>query len=413
MANLEESNKSLINIWIRFNSNIGALYSFTEKVTEIADEEDREKLKIISAKLAGLFRDNPGEVEKEITRFFPSIDNLDIYPDIRNDESTKEVLEEFKDTSFIEQVQGWEKKHPFKSQKFAEILFSAFTDPPMNGVILRKSILISLVTFLEILVQDVFASHFMAQGETKKKAFDLANGFSKGWGQKLSNLEKIGLGTLAQSKYREEIIEIAKRRNLLVHNDGVIDDDYLAKAPQKYKSLKPGSIFIVSTRYLQRALDIAYTFGLYLCIAQWKANNLPIKKQSDEIDKVILSTLNQKRYSLVIEITDHLNDENLPELIPERLLVDRAIAFRELGQAKQVSKIVSVLRQRNNHWSISVSIAMLTNDIADLQKKLKDNRVPGNISYWPLFDPIKNEIWFKQLFILKNKAVMTKSRKKR
>ena len=413
MLNKEEKSKQLLNLWTSFNSNIGALYSFFEKVTELADEADKEKIKAISAKLAGLFRDNPDEVEMEIASLFPSIDDLDIYPDIRNNESIKEMMEELKDASFIEQVKGWEKKHPFKSQKFMEILLSAFTDPPMSGVMLRRSMLVSLVTFLEILVQDAFVSHFLVQCETKEKALKLADGMSKGWGQRLSNLEKIGLGSLAQSKYREEIIEITKRRNLLVHNDGVVDDDYLEKAPQKYKSLKPGSIFIVSTKYLQRALDIAYTFGLYLCVSQWKLNSIPETAQSKEIDKLLIPSLNQKRYSLVLEITNHLSDESLPKQVPQRFLADRAIAFRELGQTREVRKIISKLEKLDDHWSNSVAIAMLTNNIADLQKTLKDDKVPANISYWPLFDPVKNEIWFKQLFLQKNKREMAKMRNKR
>lgn len=402
-SELVNEQRNILNIWLRFNSNIGALYSFSEKVTELADESDREKIKAISAKLAGLFRDNPGEVEKEIASLFPSIDDLDIYPDIRNNESVKELLEELKDTSFIEQVKGWEKKHPFKSQKFAEILFSAFIDPPMNGVILRKSILISLVTFLEILIQDVFVSHFLAQGEIKKKALELADGMSNSWGKRLSNLEIIGIGTLAQSKYREEIIEITKRRNLLVHNDGVVDDDYLGKAPQKFKSIKPGSVFIVSTQYLQRALDITYAFGLYLCIKQWKLNHIPEIEQSKEIDKLLIPALNKRRYKLVLEITNHLSDECLPIQMPQRFLADRAIAYRELGQAKEVKKIITKLEKLNDHWSNSVAIAMLTNNLADLQKVLKDNRIPANISSWPLFDPVKDEIWFKNIFMQKNK----------
>ncbi|MBK6793019.1 MAG: hypothetical protein IPG80_10885 [Anaerolineales bacterium] len=225
---------------------------------------------------------------------------------------------------------------------------------------------------------------------------------SKSWGKRLSNLEKIGLGTLAQLKYKEEIIEIIKRRNLLVHNDGIVDETYLEKAPQN-TGLKPGSIFIVSTKYFQRALDIAYAFGFYLCIKQWKLSNIPELEQSKEIDKFLIPSLNQKRYSLVLEITNHITDECLPNQLPQRFLADRAIAFRELGQTKEVTKIVVKLKELDDHWSKSVAIAMLTNNITDLQKILKDDRVPANISYWPLFDPVKNELWFKQLFLQKNK----------
>ena len=406
-----DKERKILYIWMRFNSNIGALYSFYEKVTILADETDREKIRALSIRLATLFRDDPEKVEKEIASLFPSIDDLDIYPDIRNIESVKELLEEIKDASFIEQAKEWESKHPFKSQKFVEILFSAFADPPMSGVLLRRSMLVSLVTFLEILVQDVFVNHFMGKGETKKAALELAEEMSKGWGKRLSNLEKIGLGTLAQSKYKEEFIEITKRRNLLVHNDGVVDDGFIEKTPKKFKSLKPGSIFIVSSKYLQRALDIAYTFGLYLCVKLWKFSKLPELEQSKEIDKLLIPALNKKRYSLVLEITKHLSDESLPTQMPQRFLVDRAIAFRELGQTKEVRNIVSKLERLDYHWSNSVAIAMLTNNMVELQKILKDNKVPANISSWPLFDPIKHEVWFKTIFMLKNKNTFRAQKK--
>jgi len=410
----DEKKKLLFSTWMRFNSNIGALYSFFEKTMELVDATDKEKIKKLSSKLAALLKEKPGDVEKELSVFFPSIDDLDIYPDIRNNDSVKEMMEAFQDSSFIDLALEWERKKPFKSQKFIELIYSAFIDPPMSGVILRKSMLITLMTFLEMLMEDMFVNFHLICGETKESAIQLAKEITDGgWGKRFSNLEKIGLGTQAQSKCKDKVIEMAKRRNLLVHNDGVVDKDYIEKAPQKYKSITPGSIFVVSTNYFQNAIDTVYTLGFFLCIASWKKNGVPEKEQNKKIDEFMIPILNQKRYNLVLELTKNLHDTELPQLASQRLLVDRAIAFRELGETRQVSKIISKLEKLDFHWSISVAIAMLSNKVEELQKLLIDKQVPSNISYWPLFDPVKNEIWFKKIFMLKNKQNFPKRGNKR
>lgn len=377
MLNQEDRKKLLFNTWMRFNSNMGSLYAFFEKATELLDASDRAKVKEISSKLAILLKESPEQVEQDMEIFFPSLDDLDIYPDIRNSDSVKEMYAAFQDSVFKDKILEWEQKHPFKSRKFLEIVYSAFIDPPISGIILRKSMLVTLMTFLEMLYQEMIVNHHLIHGETKEQAIQHAKETEEGWGKRFSYVEKIGLGIRMQSRYKDKIVEMAKRRNLLVHNDGVVDDGYLEKAPQQYKSLKPGTIFIVSTQYFQSAIDIAYTLGFHLCLASWRANGVPDAEQNKQMDAFMIPTLNQRRHKLVLEITKFLNEAEFPRHSYERLLVDRAIAFRELGETKKVSKIISKLRSADDHWSIRVAIAMLANDINSLQRELKSNRVPA------------------------------------
>jgi hypothetical protein len=52
----DQIRKHYIAAWTRFNSNVSALYSFFEKLTEIADTFDKEKIKRMSIDLAPLFK---------------------------------------------------------------------------------------------------------------------------------------------------------------------------------------------------------------------------------------------------------------------------------------------------------------------------------------------------------------------
>jgi hypothetical protein len=81
--------------------------------------------------------------------------------------------------------------------------------------------LVMLVSFLEILFQDVILQAHMADGDTKKEALKFAN--LDGWGQRLSILKQSGLASDKLAKFETPIIEFAKLRNLMVHNNGVID----------------------------------------------------------------------------------------------------------------------------------------------------------------------------------------------
>ena len=392
-----------LNTWMRFSSNMGALYSFFEKVTETADEFDKDKIKKLATDLAILLKDDPIAVEEDLSRYFPSIDNLDVYPDIRKDDSVREMMTAFQESDFISKVLDWEKRHPYKSQKFLKIIYSAFNDPPIMGITLRKSMLITLVTFFEMLLGDLFTNYSLSRHETKEAAIELLNEMMNvGWGKRLTNLKKIGVDSKAQKKYTNEIIEITKRRNLLVHNDGVVDDKYLANAPQQYKDLTPGSILVVSTHYFQRAIDIVYSLGFLLCFISWQVNKIDKKVQHRKLDEFIIMLLNQKRYSLVLELTEAAKTIEISEEIRQRMLANRAIAFRELGKGKDVKKIITKLTQSEHDWQIDVAIFMLRQDYASLKSQLEYARETyGNINkifYWPLFDPVREEIWFKTIF---------------
>ena len=406
--NKDQLEKIHISAWTRFNSNVGAIYSFFEKVTEVAHALDKEKIKKMSIELASLFKEKPEIIEKDLLKYLPSVDDLDVYPDVRNDNSVKEMMAALRDSELIDAMQAWEKKHPYKSQKFLKILYSTFNDPPIKGIILRKSMLVMLITFFEMLFEDLFVNYHLSQNESRDNALVLAKKMLEdGWGKRLSSLSETGIVVDAQLKYVNEIIEITKRRNLIVHNDGVVDDKYIRNAPQKYKNLTPGSTLVVSTHYFQRAIDIIYSLGFLLCMASWRVNKINEQEQYRKLDEFVISSLNQKRYSLVLELTKNLDDIEISDIVRQRMMVDRAIVFRELGKNKEVERIVSKLVASDHDWQIDAAICMLSNNYYELKRQLEHAHEKygniGKLSAWPLFEPIKDEAWFRIVFTRRSK----------
>ncbi len=387
MLSQEEKAKMIQNVWLRFNSNIGALYAMFENIPSFADQIDKTKIKEIANELAFIFKDKPEIVENDISKYIPSVDDLDVYPDFHKDDSIKEIIHAFQDQEIKDAMLQWEAKKPYRSERFKRLFSSVFNNPPMNGVLIRRSMLVSLVTFLEIFLEGTYISHYLALGEIKESAQKTTDKLMKGgWQKRLENLQVIGLDTSITSKYIGEVFEIAQRRNLLVHNDGVVDDDYKKRISNRYEV---GDNLLVSTKYFQRAIDIFHILGFVLSYSQLEQYEENRQALYNKLDEFVLDSLGRKRYSLVLELSENSANLNFPENKQQIVMVNRAIAYRELGRIEEVERIVSLLASVEHDWQIDMAISMLVNDISSLKRQIKDAPdVPNivRISTWQLLN---------------------------
>lgn len=400
----DKGSKLVQGAWTRFNSNLGSLYAFFEALTKTADEVDKRKLHELANELSFVFKDKPEIIEKDFARYIPSVDDLDVFPDFRKDDTIQAVVSAFRDEDVLNAIREWEEKHPHRSQRLVRAFSSAFNSPPMNGVMIRRSMLVSLVTFLEIYLEDLHKNNHLVQGmslaDAKKGA---QKAMRKDWRSKLTGVEKIDLSLPAIPKFVDEIYEFTQRRNLLVHNDGVVDESYKKNVQCDYDL---GDHLLVSTQYFQRAIDLVHLFGFLLFYKQ--LSHCVTNKQNlyNKLDEFILTSLDQKRYSLILELSENMDSLDLPGYKQQIVLVNKAIAYRELGKADEVTMIASHLESVGHDWQIDMAISMLRNDVDALKKQIEQApNTPGimRVASWPLFDPVKNEVWFKVAFMKKSK----------
>ncbi|MFT3895292.1 MAG: hypothetical protein QM730_27015 [Anaerolineales bacterium] len=181
--------------------------------------------------------------------------------------------------------------------------------------------------------------------------------------------------------------------------------------------LKPGTILAVSTKRLQNILDLIFSFGIVLCQSHWSSYEPNSKERKDKIDQLILTSFDDRRYSFIIQLTERLMVLDLPINIKQRLLVDKAVALREMNQPDDVAHIVSELENVEHDWQIAIAISTLKKDYATLRAQLAQAHSKYKIqtyAHWPLFETIKNEIWFKiALTQSRKKADFPKDKKKR
>jgi len=150
---LPPPNEVFFQIWHKFTANIGSLWLFSNQITQMADKLDQDKVREIALEMADIFDNDPKEVEKEFLAFLPSLDDLDIYPNFYKNANVRETFQLFKSSDFKERVLDWAVENVAKAQKLVHIVTTYFAEPPANGVILRRSALVTLVSFLEVFVE--------------------------------------------------------------------------------------------------------------------------------------------------------------------------------------------------------------------------------------------------------------------
>ena len=66
-----------------------------ENLSVLAEDGDKVEIREIADELPFIFKNKPEIVEKDISKFSPSIDELDVYPDFRKNESAKEIIQAY------------------------------------------------------------------------------------------------------------------------------------------------------------------------------------------------------------------------------------------------------------------------------------------------------------------------------
>jgi hypothetical protein len=375
----------------------------------------------MSEDIAGLFEENPNEVESELSGYIVNHNNMDIEPLYLENANIREVVEALNSSEFQHQALKWIALNPSKSHKLAEIFTSAFEQPPANGILLRRSALITLVSFMEQLFEDLFRAYFTLKtptgsGSTSEwieKQVDKAmkgelngKGGAKGFKGRLDSLSSIGIDLKPLYNYFDYLQEVTQRRNLFVHQDGIIDQNYIDRIPTICKSGKPyapGRRLIVSTGYLNEALEITHLFGAVLVQLCWRAWGTGNHRKADlEFGRFVFSSLRLERYSLVRNLDAVADFLSLSKETRQVTQVNHGIVLRECGEFENLCRLLEQLVKSRPGWKVKIAISVLKEDYNCTHRLLdeaaKKDKL-GNLSKeWPLFKPIAKEEWFVNEF---------------
>ncbi|WP_263832120.1 hypothetical protein [Sulfurospirillum oryzae] len=194
-----------------------------------------------------------------------------------------------------------------------------------------------------------------------------------------------------------EFIEITERRNLLVHNDGIVSNQYLktCKLNNIQTEEKVNNIIQVNKHYLKNVYLCLYELGFKLAHVLWRK---VLKDDLENADSNLIDTtyelLANKQYDLakilldfsLIILKSHHSDVN-----KRVLLINRALAYKLSGDHEKCKEVISKDDWSSCSITFKLAVAVLQENDEKVYKLMKtigkDNQELPEHAYeeWPLF----------------------------
>jgi hypothetical protein len=165
-----------------------------------------------------------------------------------------------------------------------------------------------------------------------QKVTSLINGSPGDWQTAIQKRIGIDIANVGADWARVE--EIIQRRHAIIHNNGRVDDSYMAKVEDRLRAgLQLGSVLICSTRYMVPALIELETWTL--CVAAYWAKRL--FKVDARYHPYIISRVvdleSMGRWTHAIDVLDALLREPLPNRdLLSSVQINRWFCLQEIGQ---------------------------------------------------------------------------------
>ena len=215
-------------------------------------------------------------------------------------------------------------------------------------------------------------------------------------------------------------IEVTERRNLFVHNDGHVSNQYLSickkNKVQLPKDLKVGDVLYVDPDYFKRAYECIFEISVKLNQVIWRvliSNDL--KNADDALNDVCYDLIQKEEFNLadiLLNFATSILPRHYNELSKNVFIINQALSKYLAGNKEESDKI---LNQRdwsasNNSFRLAVNVLKENYDEAFALMKLigQSEDVPRHAyQRWPLFKKIRE----KQQFLDTYKSIFNEDYK--
>jgi len=406
----------------KFDVNICTLRIFNNQIGGLVEEHDKKAIDQQTADFANLIGITTEELER-----LQGLSSEDFQAAIRNKSigQQEQIVTEESRQLPDEQIAIIQKLPRVNDALFIHKFFGFIKKSlkiiPIQAFILRRSALISLVSYFEFIIAELIHSFYSlypqalpseervlslsdlreigsieeAENELIQREIDslLRESLEKQL-EYISKRLKVNLDAL--TPYKDRLIEISQRRNIFVHNDGIVNKIYLTHVSTELleDGTKDGMQLDVTEEYLNQAIDSIYISGvmlIQLCWRKWQ------KAKSDEADIVyidlIYEALRENEYEFIRKLKDFSTSlEYASDRSKRVIVVNHAIALRELEEAEEMEEIINTLDWTSCSLEFRAALLALRKEEDKLLKILPTAIAAKEIGRieleeWPLFIP--------------------------
>ncbi|MDA8956434.1 hypothetical protein N9H19_02320 [Flavobacteriales bacterium] len=209
----------------------------------------------------------------------------------------------------------------------------------------------------------------------------------------------------------QTFIEITERRNLFVHNHGIVSSQYLINCKKNNvplkKGIKIGTQLNVDPKYFSQAFNCVYEISVKLTHVIWRkliANDL--EDADAALNDICLDLIQREEYNLadvLLEFATEILPKHYNELTKNIFIINKALSKYLAGNKKECVKILGQTdwSAKSNNFKLAVSV--LKEDYKDSYKLMelvgKSDEIPRHaFQTWPLFKTIRKEKKFTETY---------------
>lgn len=208
-----------------------------------------------------------------------------------------------------------------------------------------------------------------------------------------------------------EFIELTERRNLFVHNEGIVNDIYLANcaaAGFDCTGIAKGKLLPASPEYFARAHEVVFETALKFAHVLWR-KILPHERAAADqhlTGIVVYELLFNARYRLAATMAD-FGATTCPvsssDHARRQLAINRAQAYKWLGNEKRCNELVNAEDWSSCSDEFLLCVAALRSDeteVIRLMRKIgKSAETAINYRDWPIFKELRRTKGFADAFL--------------
>ncbi|TXK77742.1 hypothetical protein [Paenibacillus sp. N3.4] len=325
-----------------------------------------------------------------------------------------------------------------KSHSKADSLINEYNLNANQINILYKSSIINLVVFFEILISKLITKRISEHPKSinindKSLTFDeivrlgslenaqmflienevetiMRKSYSD-WLDYLTKNLKCNLSFI--NDCNDDVFEIFQRRNIIVHNDGIVNNIYLSKVSLKNKDkYKLGQSIKITNEYIEESIDLLERIGILIALEMWQKME---KKSSDREELIMQYAYNYMRankWALAKDMyTFFLAEKSASSDSLLRAQINVWLCIKSMNNYSLIKEDLEVKDFSDRKDIFRLCLLSLKDDVDGFFSLLpslypKDVTLI-NLKEWPIFISIRESMRYKE-FLLSTESVLSK-----
>lgn len=232
--------------------------------------------------------------------------------------------------------------------------------------------------------------------------------------------EELGLGLGYLKEVMDELIEIYQRRNLFVHNGGVVNSIYISKVKENLrKDVQVGDKLIVEKEYLENSICKLQKAFILIGSELWKKLSPEDENRGEILGDIVYENLLHSRWDICEGLCYFsLNDSKINPVDKTIAQINYWLCKKELGQYSQISKEIEKIDYSDKKEIFQLGLLAIrgeTEKIIELLPSVLETKQTNieRIEEFPILREFRNTPEYKEFkenskfFKEENKEVVT------